>query len=84
MTIPDPITFLIRVGAAVVEACHVATVIAAEAILSAVDDLAEYLPGDNDEQRLAAFMLLGVGFTTIVLFTVPLIAVLAVALGVCL
>ena len=30
------ITFLIRVGAAVVNACHVATVIAAEAVLSAV------------------------------------------------
>ncbi len=34
--IPDPLIFLIRVGAAVVEAYHVATVIAAEAVLSAV------------------------------------------------
>ena len=84
MTIPDPITFLIRVGAAVVNAYHVVMVIAAEAILSAVADLAEYLPGDNAEQHFTAFMLLGVGFITLVMFTVPLIAVLAVALGVCL
>lgn len=80
MTVPDPITFLIRVGATVVEALHVATVIAAEAILSAVADLADHLPGDNAEQHLTAFMLLGVGFITLVMFTVPLIAVLAVAL----
>ena len=78
--IPDPIVFLIRVGAAVVEALHVATVIAAEAILSAVADLAEYLPGDNAEQRLAALGLACVGAQ--VLTTAA--AVLAVALGVCL
>ena len=74
------ITFLIRVGAAVVNAYHVATVIAAEAILSAVADLADHLPGDNAEQRLGAFGLACVGAQ--VLTTV--IAVLAVALGVCL
>ena len=74
------ITFLIRVGAAVVNACHVATVIAAEAILSAVADLADHLPGDNAEQRLGALGLACVGAQ--VLTTV--IAVLAVALGVCL
>ncbi len=78
------IILLIRIGAAVVNACHVATVIAAEAVLSAVADLAEYLPGDNAEQHFTAFMLLGVGFITLVMFTVPMIAVLAVALGVCL
>ena len=78
--IPDPLTFLIRVGAAVVNAYHVATVIAAEAILSAAADLAEYLPGDNAEQRLGALGLACVGAQ--VLTTV--IAVLAVALGVCL
>jgi len=55
------ITFLIRVGAAVVEAYHAATVIAAEAVLSAVADLAEYLPGDNAEQRLGALGLACVG-----------------------
>ena len=82
--IPNPLTFLIRLGAAVVNAYHVATVIAAEAILSAAAELAEYLPGDNAEQHFAAFMLLGVGFITLVMFTVPLIAALAVALGVCL
>ena len=74
------ITFLIRVGAAVVEAYHAATVIAAEAILAAVADLAEYLPGDNAEQRLGALGLACVGAQ--VLTTV--IAVLAVVLGVCL
>ncbi len=74
------ITFLIRVGAAVVEAYHAATVIAAEAILAAVADLAEYLPGDNAEQRPGALGLACVGAQ--VLTTV--IAVLAVALGVCL
>ena len=84
MTVPDPLVFLIRVGFVVVEACHAAMVIAAEAILSAVADLAEYLPGDNAEQHFTAFMLLGVGFITLVMFTVPLIAALAVALGVCL
>ena len=80
MTIPDPLTFLIRVGAAVVNAYHVATVIAAEAILSAVADLADHMPGDNAEQRLGALGLACVGAQ--VLTTV--IAVLAVALGVCL
>lgn len=74
------ITFLIRVGAAVVEAYHAATVIAAEAILTAVADLADHLPGDNAEQRLGALGLACVGAQ--VLTTV--IAVLAVALGVCL
>jgi len=78
--IPDPLTFLIRVGAAVVNAYHVATVIAAEAVLSAVADLAEYLPGDNAEQRLAAFGLACVGALTLT----TAVAVLAVALGVCL
>ena len=78
--IPDPLTFLIRVGAAVVNAYHVATVIAAEAVLSAVADLADHMPGDNDEQRLGALGLACVGAQ--VLTTV--IAVLAVALGVCL
>ena len=82
--IPDPLIFLIRVGAAVVEAYHVATVVAAEAVLSVVADLADHLPGDNAEQHFTAFMLLGVGFITLVMFTVPMIAVLAVALGVCL
>jgi len=84
VTLPNPLTFLIRVGAAVVNAYHVATVIAAEAILTAVADLADHLPGDNAEQHFTAFMLLGVGFITLVMFTVPMIAVLAVALGVCL
>jgi len=74
------ITFLIRVGAAVVNAYHAATVIAAEAILAAVADLADHLPGDNAEQRLGALGLACVGAQ--VLTTV--IAVLAVALGVCL
>jgi len=74
------ITFLIRVGAAVVEAYHAATVIAAEAILAAVADLAEYLPGDNAEQRLGALGLACVGALTIT----TAVAVLAVALGVCL
>jgi len=74
------ITFLIRVGAAVVNACHAATVIAAEAILSAVADLAEYLPGDNAEQRPGALGLACVGALTIT----TAVAVLAVALGVCL
>ena len=78
--IPDPLVFLIRVGAAVVNAYHAATVIAAEAILSAVADLAEHMPGDNAEQRLGALGLACVGAQ--VLTTV--IAVLAVALGVCL
>ena len=78
--IPDPLVFLIRVGAAVVEAYHVATVIAAEAILSAAADLADHMPGDNAEQRLGALGLACVGAQ--VLATV--IAVLAVALGVCL
>ena len=76
MTIPDPLTFLIRVGAAVVNACHAATVIAAEAILSAVADLADHMPGDNAEQRLGALGLACVGAQ--VLTTV--IAVLAVAI----
>jgi hypothetical protein len=74
------IILLIRIGAAVVNACHVATVIAAEAVLSAVADLAEYLPGDNAEQRLGALGPACVGAQ--VLTTV--IAVLAVAPGVCL
>ena len=78
--IPDPLTFLIRIGAAVVEAYHVATVIAAEAILSAVADLADHMPGDNAEQRLGALGIACVGAQ--VLTTV--IAVLAVVLGVCL
>ncbi len=78
--IPDPLVFLIRVGAAVVNACHAATVIAAAAILSAVADLAEHLPGDNDEQRLGALGFACVGALTIT----TVIAVLAVALGVCL
>ena len=76
MTLPNPLTFLIRVGAAVVEAYHAATVIAAEAVLSAVADLAEYLPGDNAEQRLGAFMLAVVGYFSLV----AAVAVLAVAL----
>ena len=59
------ITFLIRVGAAVVNACHVATVIAAEAILSAVADLADHMPGDNAEQRLSALGLACVGVLTL-------------------
>ncbi len=67
------ITFLIRVGAAVVNAYHVATVIAAEAALAAVADI---LPGDNAEQRLGALGLACVGAQ--VLTTV--IAVLAVVL----
>ena len=74
------ITFLIRVGAAVVNAYHVATVIAAEAILSAVADLADHLPGDNAERRLASFVLACVGALTLT----TVIAVLAVVLGVCL
>ena len=78
--IPDPLTFMIRLGAIVVEAYHAATVIAAEAILSAVADLAEYLPGDNAEQRLGALGLACVGVLTLT----TVIAVLAVALGVCL
>ncbi len=77
--IPDPLTFLIRVGAAVVEAYHAATVIAAEAILSAVADLADHLPGDNAEQRLGALGLACVGALTLT----TAVAVLAVALGVC-
>ena len=80
MTIPDPLIFLIRVGAAVVNAYHVATGIAAAAILSAVADLTEYLPGDNAEQRLGALGLACVGALTLT----TVIAVLAVALGVCL
>ena len=80
MTIPDPLIFLIRVGVAVVNACHAATVIAAEAILSAVADLADHLPGDNAEQRLAAFGLACVGAQVLT----TAVAVLAVALGVCL
>ena len=80
MTIPDPLTFLIRVGAIVVEAYHVATVIAAEAILSAVADLADHMPGDNAEQRLAALGLACVGAQVLT----TAVAVLAVALGVCL
>jgi len=56
---------------------HVATVIAAEAILSAVADLADHMPGDNAEQRPGALGLACVGAQ--VLTTV--IAVLAVALG---
>ena len=74
--IPDPLVFLIRVGAAVVNAYHVATVIAAEAVLSAVADLAEYLPGDNAEQRLGALGLACVGALTLT----TAVAVLAVAL----
>ncbi len=74
------IILLIRVGVAVVEAYHAATVIAAEAVLSAVADLTEYLPGDNAEQRLASFVLAFVGALTLT----TAIAVLAVALGVCL
>ena len=70
------ITFLIRVGGAVVNAYHVATVIAAEAVLSAVADLADHMPGDNAEQRLGALGLACVGAQ--VLTTV--IAVLAVVL----
>ena len=80
MTIPDPLIFLIRVGAIVVEAYHAATVIAAEAILSAVADLSEYLPGDNAEQRLGALGLACVGAQVLT----TAVAVLAVALGVCL
>ena len=78
--IPDPLTFLIRVGAAVVNAYHVATVIAAEAVLSAVADITKYLPGDNAEQRLVALGLACVGVLTLT----TAVAVLAVALGVCL
>ena len=78
--IPNPLTFLIRVGVVAVEAYHAATVIAAEAILSAVADLAEHLPGDNDEQRPGALGLACVGVLTLT----TVIAVLAVALGVCL
>ena len=74
--IPDPLALLSRVGAVVVEAYHAATVIAAEAVLSAVADLADHLPGDNAEQRLAALGLACVGAQ--VLTTV--IAVLAVVL----
>ena len=70
------ITFLIRVGAAVVNAYHVATVIAAEAILSAVADLADHLPGDNAEQRLGTLGLACVGAQVLT----TAIAVLAVAL----
>ena len=55
----------------------VTTVIAAEAILSAVADLADHMPGDNAEQRPGALGLACVGAQ--VLTTV--IAVLAVALG---
>jgi hypothetical protein len=80
VTIPDPLIFLIRVGAIVVEAYHAATVIAAEAILSAVADLADHLPGDNAEQRLGALGLACVGALTLT----TAVAVLAVALGVCL
>ena len=58
-------SLLIRVGAVVVEAYHAATVIAAEAVLSAVADLAEYLPGDNAEQRLGALGLACVGVLTL-------------------
>ncbi|MDQ5975915.1 MAG: hypothetical protein QG661_3124 [Actinomycetota bacterium] len=65
--IPDPLALLSRVGAA-------------EAILSAVDDLADHLPGDNAEQRLASFVLAFVGALTLT----TVIAVLAVALGICL
>jgi len=74
------IILLIRVGDAVVEAYHAATVIAAEAVLSAVADLADHLPGDNAEQRLGALGLACVGVLTLT----TAIAVLAVALGVCL
>ena len=74
------IILLIRLGAIVVEAYHAATVIAAEAILSAVADLADHLPGDNAEQRLGALGLACVGVLTLT----TVIAVLAVALGVCL
>ena len=70
------IILLIRVGAAVVNACHAATVIAAEAILSDLADLADHMPGDNAERRLASFVLACVGAQ--VLTTV--IAVLAVVL----
>ena len=63
--IPDPLTFMIRLGAIVVEAYHAATVIAAEAILSAVADLADHLPGDNAEQRLSALGLACVGVLTL-------------------
>ena len=77
MTIPDPLIFLIRVGAIVVEAYHAATVIAAEAVLSAV---ADHMPGNNAEQRLGALGLACVGALTLT----TAVAVLAVALGVCL
>ena len=70
------IALLIRVGAAVVNAYHVATVTAVEAVLSAVADLADHLPGDNAEQRLASFVLACVGGLTLT----TMIAVLAVAL----
>jgi hypothetical protein len=79
VTIPDPISFLIRIGATVVEAYHAATVIAAEAVLSAVADLADHMPGDNAEQRLGALGLACVGVLTLT----AAVAVLAVALGVC-
>ena len=72
-------SLLIRVGAAVVNAYHVATVIAAEAILAAVADLADladHMPGDNDEQRLGALGLACVGALTLT----TAVAVLAVAL----
>lgn len=62
------ITFLIRVGAAVVNAYHVATVIAAEAILTAVADLADHMPGHNDEQRVASLVI--VLYATVALFSV--------------
>ena len=78
--IPDPLTYLIRIGAVVVEAYHAATAIAAEAILTAVADITKYLPGDNAEQRLVALGLACVGALTLT----TMIAVLAVALGVCL
>ena len=70
------IILLIRVGVAAVNAYHIATVIAAEAVLSAVADLADHMPGDNAEQRLGALGLACVGAQ--VLTTV--IAVLAVVL----
>ena len=73
------IILLIRIGAAVVNACHVATVIAAEAVLSAVA-LADHMPGDNTEQRLGALGLACVGVLTLT----TAVAVLALALGVCL
>ena len=70
-------SLLIRVGVAVVNAYHVATVIAAEAMLSAVADLADHLPGDNAEQRPGALGLACVGVLTLT----TAIAVLAVDLS---